>query len=114
MSKYLAYPFLYDKPDDLRCDYEIFTDCLLYTSDAADDSLLEHLSKWAKDNNKIVIGVLHDLNLVHYFSDAVCLLNHGEIVCYGSSREVFNGDYLKEVYNIDIKEFMLEVLEKWK
>lgn len=76
--------------------------------------LLEHLSKWAKDNNKIVIGVLHDLNLVHYFSDAVCLLNHGEIVCYGSSIEVFNGDYLKEVYNIDIKEFMLEVLEKWK
>ena len=26
MSKYLAYPFLYDKSDDLRCDYEIFTD----------------------------------------------------------------------------------------
>ncbi|EPZ54907.1 ABC transporter family protein [[Clostridium] sordellii ATCC 9714] len=37
--------------------------------------LLEHLSKWAKKNKKIVIGVLHDLNLVHYFSDAVCLLN---------------------------------------
>jgi len=44
--------------------------------------LLEHLSKWAKDNGKIVIGVLHDLNLVHYFSDAVCLLNHEKIVCY--------------------------------
>lgn len=26
MSKYLAYPFLYDNSDDLRCDYEIFTD----------------------------------------------------------------------------------------
>lgn len=26
MSKYLAYPFLYDKTEDLRCDYEIFTD----------------------------------------------------------------------------------------
>lgn len=26
MSKYLAYPFLYDKSEDLRCDYEIFTD----------------------------------------------------------------------------------------
>ena len=31
--------------------------------------LLKHLSTWAKDNNKIVIAVLHDLNLVHYFSD---------------------------------------------
>ncbi|MGL6106428.1 ATP:cob(I)alamin adenosyltransferase [Romboutsia sp.] len=26
MSKYLAYPFLYDNSNDLRCDYEIFTD----------------------------------------------------------------------------------------
>ena len=33
--------------------------------------LLKHLSTWAKDNNKIVIAVLHDLNLVHYFSDNV-------------------------------------------
>lgn len=76
--------------------------------------LLEHLASWARENNKIVIGVLHDLNLVHYFSDAVCLLNHGEIVCYGDSKEVFNGEHLKDVYNIDIKEFMLDVLEKWK
>lgn len=76
--------------------------------------LLEHLASWARENNKIVIGVLHDLNLVHYFSDAVCLLDHGEIVCYGDSKEVFNGEHLKDVYNIDIKEFMLDVLEKWK
>lgn len=26
MSKYLAYPFLYDESDDLRCDFEILTD----------------------------------------------------------------------------------------
>ena len=26
MSKYLAYPFLYDESTDLRCDYEVFTD----------------------------------------------------------------------------------------
>ena len=26
MSKYLAYQFLYDNSDDLRCDYEILTD----------------------------------------------------------------------------------------
>ncbi|MEF9991164.1 MAG: ATP:cob(I)alamin adenosyltransferase [Romboutsia sp.] len=26
MSKYSAYPFLYDASNDLRCDYEIFTD----------------------------------------------------------------------------------------
>ncbi|MGL6108082.1 ABC transporter ATP-binding protein [Romboutsia sp.] len=76
--------------------------------------LLKHLSTWAKENDKIVIGVLHDLNLVHYFSDDVCLLADGKIMAYGKSKEVFDGDNLKNIYGIDVKEFMLEVLEKWK
>ncbi|CEI72984.1 MULTISPECIES: ABC transporter ATP-binding protein [Romboutsia] len=76
--------------------------------------LLKHLSTWAKEKNKIVIGVLHDLNLVHFFSDDVCLVNNGEIVAYGKSRDVFKGDNLKEIYKIDVAKFMIEVLEKWK
>lgn len=76
--------------------------------------MLQHLSHWAKDNNKIVVGVLHDLNLVHYFSDDVCLLNKGEIIAYGKSSEVFESDKLKSIYGIDIKEFMIEVLQMWK
>jgi ABC-type enterochelin transport system ATPase subunit len=68
----------------------------------------------AKDNNKIVIAVLHDLNLVHYFSDNVCLVDKGQIVDYGKSVEVFNRSNLKDVYKIDVAKFMLEVFEKWK
>ena len=76
--------------------------------------LLKHLSIWAKENNKIVIAVLHDLNLVHYFSDNVCLVDKGQIVDYGKSVEVFNRSNLKDVYKIDVAKFMLEVFEKWK
>ena len=76
--------------------------------------LLKHLSIWAKENNKIVIAVLHDLNLVHYFSDNVCLVDKGQIIDYGKSVEVFNSDNLKNVYKIDVSKFMLEVFEKWK
>ena len=76
--------------------------------------LLKHLSIWAKENNKIVIAVLHDLNLVHYFSDNVCLVDKGQIVDYGKSVEVFNRGNLKDVYKIDVAKFMLEVFEKWK
>ena len=76
--------------------------------------LLKHLSIWAKENNKIVIAVLHDLNLVHYFSDNVCLVDKGQIVDYGKSVEVFNRENLKDVYKIDVAKFMLEVFEKWK
>lgn len=76
--------------------------------------LLKHLSKWAKEKNKIVVGVLHDLNLVHYFSDSVCLLNDGEVVQKGDSKKVFTSENLKSVYNIDVVKFMLDILEKWK
>lgn len=76
--------------------------------------LLKYLSTWTKEKNKIVIGVLHDLNLVHYFSDDVCLLYDGKIVAHGKSKEVFDGENLKNIYGVDVKKFMLEVLEKWK
>lgn len=50
MKKYLAYPFLYDKSSDLRCDFEILTDEVssmvgLLRSFVEDKTLREDLSK---------------------------------------------------------------------
>ncbi|MGL5381530.1 ATP:cob(I)alamin adenosyltransferase [Clostridium sp.] len=50
MSKYLAYPFLYDNSNDLRCDYEIFTDEIsstigLLRAFVEDKELKEELTK---------------------------------------------------------------------
>lgn len=75
--------------------------------------LLENLNKWVKDNNKIVIGVLHDLNLVQYFADKVLILQDGKEVEYGLPEEVLNSCKLNEVYGIDIKDFMINILKKW-
>ncbi len=49
-SKYEAYPFLHDTPEDLRCDFEIFTDELssmvgLLRAKIEDDRLKEELLK---------------------------------------------------------------------
>ena len=75
--------------------------------------LLENLTKWIKDNNKIVVGVLHDLNLVQYFADKVLILRDGSEADYGLPKDVFRGSTLNEVYGIDIKRFMTNILEKW-
>ena len=72
------------------------------------------LFRSSKANNKIVIGVLHDLNLVHYFADSVILLDNGRVVASGNPKYVLNDDIIKDVYNIDIKCFMLNALDKWK
>lgn len=75
--------------------------------------LLENLTEWVKDNNKIVVGVLHDLNLVQYFADKVLILKDGMEVDYGLPKDVFSGSTLNDVYGIDIKRFMTNILEKW-
>ncbi|MGL5345814.1 MAG: ABC transporter ATP-binding protein [Peptostreptococcaceae bacterium] len=76
--------------------------------------LLEHLTIWTKENNKIVVGVLHDLNLVQYFADNVLVLNNGKVRAYGKPSEVLNEEVLKDIYGLDIKKFMVDILNKWK
>ena len=82
--------------------------------------LLEYLSRWAKENNRAIIAVLHDLNLALRFADSAALMKDGELVSYGSCDSVFSrpagaaGQTLEEVYGIDIRAFMLESLEKWR
>ena len=92
---------LLDEPTnhlDLKCQIEI----------------LEHINKWTKENQKTVIGVLHDLNLVQMFSDDVIMLSEGHIVSKGKTKDVLSEDKLKEVYGVDIKKFMINALEKWR
>ena len=76
--------------------------------------ILDYLKLWAKENNKIVVAVLHDLNLVQNFGDKVLMLKDGTLINNGDTREVLNGRDLEEVYGIDIKSFMLRTLNKWR
>jgi iron complex transport system ATP-binding protein len=76
--------------------------------------LLQYLLSWAKDNHKTVIGVLHDLNLVHYYGDYAAIMHQGRLVSYGRPRQVLNGETLNAIYDIDIRKFMLESLENWR
>ena len=92
---------LLDEPTnhlDLKCQIEI----------------LDYLNKWTKENNKIVVAVLHDLNLVQTFGEKVVMMTDGKIISSGTPKEVLSGEKLKEVYGVDVKGFMIDALEKWK
>jgi iron complex transport system ATP-binding protein len=75
--------------------------------------LLRYLKLWVQENNKTLIGVFHDLNLVHHFGDSALLMNGGRLAVRGGIAEVLNGETLRAVYGLDIRGFMLESLEKW-
>lgn len=55
--------------------------------------------------DKIIIAVLHDLNLASVFSDEIILINKGQVVAKGSPWEVINEKNIKNVYNISINVF---------
>ena len=76
--------------------------------------LLEYMSLWAKENNRTVIAVLHDFNLALRFADTAALIHNGEMVSFGKCEQVLTGQKLEEVYDLDIRAFMLESLEKWQ
>jgi iron complex transport system ATP-binding protein len=76
--------------------------------------LLEYLSTWAGENNKTVITVLHDLNLVRRFGATAALLHEGELADFGPPEKVLNEGTLTKIYGMDIRAFMLESLEKWQ
>lgn len=76
--------------------------------------ILEQINTWVKENNKTVIGVIHDLNLVQMFSEETIVIKNGEVVAKGKTKEVLNEKTLLDVYETNVKKWMVEALEKWK
>ena len=75
--------------------------------------LLDFLKSWVNENNKILIGVFHDLNIARRFGDHAILMNNGKITAQGTMDKIFTKETLQSTYGIDIHNFMLESLKNW-
>ena len=76
--------------------------------------LLEFLKSWVRENNKILIGVFHDLNLARRFGDTAIIINNGIIAAGGKIKETLSKDTLYAAYGIDIHGFMRDSLKGWE
>lgn len=81
--------------------------------------LLSLCERLIKQNNIAVVAILHDLNLASMFCDKVLFLKEGEIKYFGSTKELFTKEILKEIYNLnceivykDLKPYILALKEK--
>jgi iron complex transport system ATP-binding protein len=54
-----------------------------------------------KDENLVVIGVVHDLNLAARYADKLLLLNSGKVHAEGTVHEVLTASNIREVYRIE-------------
>ena len=75
--------------------------------------LIEYLKKWAKEGNRTVIGVMHDINLAMRLSENIMVIKDGEIRAIGKANEIITDSLMKEVYEIDVAKYMREALSRW-
>jgi len=76
--------------------------------------LVDYLRGWAEDNNRTVIGVMHDINLAMKLSDNILVMKDGIIKAIGKTDEVITDSLLKEVYDIDVAGYMREAYKRWE
>lgn len=75
--------------------------------------VFELISNWLKKPGRAVISVTHDLSLAKAYGTKILLMNHGTIVAYGESKEVLTPEYLEQVYQMDVYEWMNKMLSQW-
>ncbi|QSZ28177.1 ABC transporter ATP-binding protein [Aceticella autotrophica] len=79
--------FLFDEPTsnlDIRHQLEVF----------------ETIRKLAQTEGRIVIVVVHDLNLASRFSEKLVMLKDGYIYAVGKPEEIITRDNIKDVYGV--------------
>lgn len=53
--------------------------------------------------HKLIIAVLHDLNLASYFSDHMIFVKKGHIIEQGCPEQIMKKKLIKKIYNIDVE-----------
>ena len=76
--------------------------------------LVTYLKQWSIENQRTVIGVLHDINLSLILSEKLLFLKDGNIAGFGSASQLLSREFLKDVYDMDVAQFMLDSLKKWE
>lgn len=91
---------LLDEPTnhlDLKCQIEI----------------IDYLKKWAKQENRVVVGVLHDINLAMQLSEQLLVMKSGKIQASGNTRDIIAKGLLNQVYEMDVSKYMCDSFKKW-
>jgi iron complex transport system ATP-binding protein len=62
--------------------------------------IMELMRKKASDEQKIILAVLHDLNLAAQYCDRVLLLKDGELRYQGKPEDILTEDVIEDVYGV--------------
>lgn len=78
------------------------------------ESIFDLIDCWKKEKNRGVISVVHDLRLARMYGNKALLLKEGKVFSFGNIEEVMTRENLKEVYNMDVYDWMNRLNENWQ
>jgi iron complex transport system ATP-binding protein len=64
-------------------------------------AVMDVLRKYADENHGVIVAI-HDLSLAARYCDRLCLMNHGNIIRTGKTRDVLNRELLSETFGIPV------------
>jgi len=76
--------------------------------------LMHYLKTWVSEGKRAVIGVLHDVNLALQFANKGLILHDGGMRSFGEMGKICTGTVLKEIYEVDVMEYMQVSLTRWQ
>lgn len=54
-----------------------------------------------KDEDMVIIGVVHDLNLAARYADHIVLLHHGSVLSSGDAESVLSADNIRKAFQVE-------------
>lgn len=73
--------------------------------------ILDYLINWARDNNRAIVGVLHDINHAMRLSEYIVAMLAGKITKQG--KGTISDELLQTVYDVDVAGYMRNTLAVW-
>lgn len=72
------------------------------------------IQQWLTKPNRAVLSVVHDLSLARKYGTHAVLMNQGRCVSQGRIDDVMTPENLHAVYDMDVYQWMRDMLDQWR
>ncbi|MDR3238524.1 MAG: ABC transporter ATP-binding protein [Clostridiales bacterium] len=76
--------------------------------------MFELVQTWLEAPGRAVVSVVHDLSLAKRFGTDAVLLKKGQTLSFGPVEQVLSVERLNPAYDMNVREWMLNLLSLWK
>lgn len=88
-------------PSENGCRYLVLDEPLTFLDVHYQFQFMHKLQELLKQQDLVIVGGVHDLNLAAKFADHLVLLNNGELLADGTRTEVLTQENMKTAYRLE-------------